>query len=241
MNTIMTYLCTKSFIPGMVALSKSIKKNTDGKYLFSVIATEELKPYENYLNKYCDNIYFVEKIYSTRTIGIKDRYKDNSWMMFSKLNIFNQADFDKVLYIDSDCIVLKNELEILFENEDVSAVQDLGYGGLSAGVMLLKPNTKIFNEMLREINTNDYDNTYSDQSFLNWFFPKYNQLDKKFNTLEKRLPISKDTVIFHYNGQKPWLSPDENGWIKKKNKAFFLWHRYFGPIEKLKFKIYCYR
>ena len=238
MNTVMTYLCTKSFIPGMVALSNSIKNNTDGKYLFSVVATEELKPYESYLNKYCDNIIFVEKIYSNRTTGIKDRYKDNSWMMFSKLNIFNQTNFNKVLYIDSDCIVLRNEIDTLFKNENVSAVKDIGYGGLSAGVMLLMPDAKIFGKILNQIDNSDYDNTYSDQSFLNYFFPEYNQLDNRFNTLEKRLPLDKQTVIFHFNGQKPWLPPDENGWNKKKNRAYFLWHRYFGPIEKLKFKLY---
>lgn len=239
MNTVMTYLCTKSFIPGMVALNKSIKKNTTGNYLFSVIATEELKPYESYLKKHCDNIIFVEKLYSNRTKGIKDRYKDKSWMMFSKLNIFNQTEFTKVLYIDSDCIVLKNDIEKLFQNENVSAVKDLGYGGLSAGVMLLKPDEKIFKTILKEINTNAYDNTYSDQSFLNWFFPQYNQIDNKYNTLEKRMPLTKETVIFHFNGQKPWLGINDNGWAKKKNRAYFLWHRYFGPIEKLKFKINC--
>ena len=52
MNTIMTYLCTKSFIPGFIALRNSISKNTSKDYIFSVVATEELKPNENYINKY---------------------------------------------------------------------------------------------------------------------------------------------------------------------------------------------
>tara|TARA_Y100000816_G_scaffold48311_1_gene30587 strand:+ start:4486 stop:5196 length:711 start_codon:yes stop_codon:yes gene_type:complete len=235
----MTYLCTKSFIPGFIALRNSISKNTSKDYIFSVVATEELKPYENYINKYCDNLIFINKIFSQRVDGIQDRYKDNSWMMFSKLNIFNQTKFEKILYIDADCIVLKDELDEIFNNNEVSAVQDVGYGGLSAGVVLLRPSSKMFNEMIKKINLSSYDNTYSDQSFLNWYFPTYNKLDIKFNTLEKRIPISDDTVIFHFNGQKPWLAKNENGWAKEKNSAYYNWHKYFSITEKLKFKIFC--
>ena len=81
-----TYLCNDNFIPGAIALVKS------GKYFetqepFVCMITEDVSKEgrKALLEAGYSDLPVVDKIIPTRTAGIEDRYKGNSWMMYTKL------------------------------------------------------------------------------------------------------------------------------------------------------------
>ena len=144
---------------------------------------------------------------------IEDRFgkKNHSWMMFTKINIWKQTEYDKVLYIDADIIVLKN-IDSIFEiNSNISAVfggsEFHKYKGIEAGVLLIKPSTAIYYELVEAMNSDNYDLKMSDQTLINEYFLKHygiNYLDEKWNRLQKKNSNVCSAYLYHWNGQKPW-------------------------------------
>jgi glycogenin glucosyltransferase len=229
-----TYLCNDVFIPGAVALINSLKFN---KSQFSVccMVTEDVTPEGR---KELKNVGFllvdVEKIYAARTEGINDRYKENSWMMFTKLNLVRLTQYKKLVFMDADCVAIKN-VDEMFDFPAISAVRDVGYGGLSAGVLVIEPDQKLFDDMMKNLNNEGYDNTYSDQSFFNWYTTEkgiWNEIPIIYNVLQKRIPLQEGVKIYHYNGQKPWIIDKSHSchWKMGENEIYKLWN-YFYNME----------
>jgi len=244
LNAYVSYLCNDKFLEGVIALQKSLKR-VDSQFDLYCMVTEEVT--EDCRNKLKENgvqLINVEKIQVKRSDGIKDRYRENSWMMFTKLNLWKLIQFQSIIYLDADVIALKNIDQVfgLSNKCNFAAVKDMGYDGLSAGVMFLKPSIDTFNDMMNNIENEEYDNTYSDQSFTNWYFAIKNknwyQLPDILNVLEKRVPFEANfnqIAIFHYNGQKPWLvDPQDNcSWQQGENLAYIFWHYIRRYNEKL--------
>ncbi len=125
----------------------------------------------------------------------------------------------------------------MVEMPAVSAVKDIGYGGISAGVLVLEPNEEIFNDMLVEINNPEYDNTYSDQSFLDWYLKKnsmWNEIPLHYNTLQKRLQLVHESKVYHYNGQQPWITDQANSchWQQGDTNEYNAWMHFYNLREK---------
>ncbi len=244
LNAYVSYLCNDKFFEGVIALQKSLKRVGSQFDLYCMV-TEEVTEYcRKKLKESGVLLINVEKIQVKRSDGIKDRYRENSWMMFTKLNLWKLIQFQSVVYLDADVIALKNVDQIFTLNSkcNFAAVKDMGYEGISAGVMFLKPNIDTFNDMMRNIESKEYDNTYSDQSFTDWYFriknKNWQQLPDIFNVLQKRVPFEQNynqIAIFHYNGQKPWLTdPQDNcKWQQGETLAYVFWHYIRRYNEKL--------
>ena len=232
-----TYLCNDVFIPGAVALINSLnyfKTEYDVICMVTDGVTEKGRKTLQNSGFLLENI---EKIVPNRVEGIKDRYRDNSWMMFTKLNLWKMTNYEKLAFIDADCIALSNVDEML-DYPAVSAVRDVGYGGISAGVLILEPNQEVFDDMIKNLDNNVYDNTYSDQSFLDWYLKDrdiWNEIPIVYNVLQKRIPLLEGVKIYHYNGQKPWITDKTNSchWQMGENQIYELWNRFYN-MEKIK-------
>ena len=231
-----TYLCNDTFIPGAVALVKS------GKFFeieepFVCMITEDVteEGRKILLESGYSDLPVVDKIVPERTDGIKDRYKDNSWMMYTKLNLWSLTQYEKLAFLDADCLIVSPEMDML-DMPAVSAVKDIGYGGISAGVLVLDPNEDIYKDMLVEIINTEYDNTYSDQSFLDWYLKKnemWNEIPIHYNALQKRIQLTHELKVYHYNGQKPWITDQSNSchWQQGDNKEYIAWMHFYNLEE----------
>jgi glycogenin glucosyltransferase len=235
-KTFITYLCNDLFIHGAIALINSLKLNKT-EYQVSCMVTEEvtLSGRETLTNAGFVLV-DIEKINATRTDGIKDRYKENSWMMFTKLNLVRLTQFSKVVFLDADCLAIKN-VDDMFDFPSISAVRDVGYGGLSAGVLVIEPDQGLFDDMMENLNNESYDNTYSDQSFFNWYTTKnniWNEIPINYNVLQKRVPFQAGVKIYHYNGQKPWITDTNNlcHWQQGKNQIYDMWQFFYNMGDK---------
>ena len=168
------------------------------------------------INKKNLKIVEADKIYynGNRKDKILDRYgkKDESWKMFTKINIWKQIDYSKLIYLDADTIVLKN-IDELFDYDELAAVSGgsamLNYTGIEAGVLVVKPDIQTYNDIIEALSADSYDIRMSDQSFLNDYFSHgiINPIPETFNRMWKKNRNPGKFSIFHFNGSKPWIEP----------------------------------
>ena len=215
MNAYISYICNDNYLPGLIALIKSLKYNKCiNNILIMVTKNVSLKSKE-VISKLGALVKNIEEIHykGSKSNEIIDRYGINntSWMMFTKLNIWKQCEYKKLLYIDADTVVLKNIDHLFTIKENFSAVpgysKSLNYYGIEGGVLLIKPCLDTYNGLIQAMNSDRYDLTMSDQSLINDYFNKHgkiNLLDNKYNTLQKKHENIRKAYIYHWNGKKPW-------------------------------------
>jgi len=150
---------------------------------------------------------------------------------YTKLNIFNLEVYSTILYIDSDCLVVKNVSHLLQfgekeENEGslIAAAPDIfPPDKFNAGVMIINPSSNVFADMMEKTKTLvSYDG--GDTGFLNayfngWYSNRNQALHFGYNaqhfmhkcTYQKQpqyweLGIGKEKLhIIHYSSTpKPW-------------------------------------
>jgi hypothetical protein len=142
---------------------------------------------------------------------------------YTKLRAWEQVEFDRVVLLDADTLVLQN-VDDLFERHGFAACPDFFLPDrFNSGVMVLEPSAEVFRGMLEALpRAATYDG--GDQGFLNSYYPDWYAMP-----VEHRLPIGynmanfiyqflrghealratleRETKIVHYLVQKPWQSP----------------------------------
>jgi inositol phosphorylceramide glucuronosyltransferase 1 len=166
----------------------------------------------------------VDPIYLPKGIvAPNEHFKDQ----LTKLRIWNLTDYSVVLYLDSDCLVIKNVNELFHYPSGLLAVGDIwneflwnGYHGFeynfNAGVLVLKPSEEIFNDMIIRIaHVDEYDITYMEQSFLNKLFRyRYVRLPYIYNAnialfqgyIHLWNLLWPEIKILHYSSAKPMMN-----------------------------------
>lgn len=124
------------------------------------------------------HLWSVERINPPRFAIIYPRFYDQ----YTKLRLWSMTGYDRVLYLDADTLVIRNINELftgtIFEdNQDglLGAVEDVWQGQIgpnfNAGVLLIRPNKTIFNDMLIKMhNMPAYGSYWAEQGYLNWYF-----------------------------------------------------------------------
>jgi Alpha-N-acetylglucosamine transferase len=151
-----TVLSTNDYLKGVLLLNESIK-NTNSKYRLVVLVTKSISDYSLTVLNLCN----IESILIENEVlvNLSGRNNDSScshWNnTFEKLQIFNQVQFDKVVYLDSDMFVIEN-IDELFDKEHMSAVcagaelpeNTEWKGNLNSGLIVLKPEKKIYEDLI---------------------------------------------------------------------------------------------
>lgn len=145
--------------------------------------------------------------------------------MFSKLNFWKQTDFSRILYLDTDAFPLTH-LDELFEiAEEQTCREPVGeacqyvfsavahaWGGLNAGLMILKPDLSMHALLMREMhNREEYDQNMVEQAFLDHEFGldgpfPAQYLERKWNAL---FTTNEDEGKINVIHEKLWaMDPD---------------------------------
>jgi len=245
-NAIATMITTDDFLQGVQTLLYSLKKTLpsepyDVEYYPPEIIVMVTPNMSTSVGEYLHPA-FCTRIIEVDPIAIPNVSKDDkdstaashvsSWddCGYTKLNIFRQAAYSKILYIDSDCLVQK-DVSHLFNIEGgesglIAAAPDIfPPDKFNAGVMLLSPSISLFEDLLRNTtSTPTYDG--GDTGFLNAYFnewhlgPGSRRLGFKYNAQRfmHSCTYSKqpkywdigvgDIYIVHYSSTpKPWQTP----------------------------------
>ncbi|KAK6150616.1 hypothetical protein DH2020_015548 [Rehmannia glutinosa] len=145
----------------------------------------------------------------------KDSY--NEWN-YSKFRLWQLTDYDKIIFIDSDLLILRN-IDFLFQMPEISATGNNG-PLFNSGVMVIEPSNCTFQILMDHINEIESYNG-GDQGYLNEIFTWWHRIPKHMNFL-KHFWIGDDEFVkqkkinffeaepsilyvLHYLGNKPWM------------------------------------
>ncbi len=177
----------------------------------------------------CVNVSRIDSV--NAGIGDNESRLNDFLYTYTKLHIYRFAEYDKIIFLDSDLIVVKS-IDHLFEDvkEDFAACAQTPYYEhlFNSGVMVITPDESIFSDLLAKkdiLPTVDG----GDQGFLNEYFKNWKKLDIKYNA-GKRIYSEKremwdemDKHVIHFVGQKPWLGGEED-----YEELEELWFAYFN-------------
>lgn len=232
-----TLLSTDNFLYGTLTLWQSLR-DVKSKYPLAVIITEKItaKTKEE-LTKYDIKYYeFPNLEYPEETIK---HMKDNLWPQQlvntgSKLNIFRLVNYDKIVYLDSDMLVMKN-IDWLFERPHGSAVMDLGpvydkysellkfnlgrdyYFGFNSGLLVIEPSVAEYEKAIELLYTiRGYDQEIIRALWSDWTTNPEKQLPLSTSVMPVVINIYlfenivnfSDISVLHFVSVKPFQKKD---------------------------------
>ncbi|WP_116130920.1 glycosyltransferase [Tropicimonas sp. IMCC34043] len=136
---------------------------------------------------------------------------------FAKLRLWQLVEYDSVVFIDADALVLHN-IDRLFGYPEFCAAPNV-YEGLAdfhrmnSGVFTARPNVTTFESMLAALDTPGAFWKRTDQTFLQHFFPGWHGLPVFDNMLQYvwfNMPDLWDWAsirVLHFQYEKPWQDP----------------------------------
>jgi len=133
---------------------------------------------------------------------------------FVKLRLWQLEQFERVVFLDADLILLQN-IDRLFEFPEFVAAPNLyeslsDFNRMNAGVFVARPDKRTYERMLLQLDTPDRFWRRTDQTFLEHYFPDWHGLPYIYNTLQYvwfNLPVLWvwDRIrVIHYQYEKPW-------------------------------------
>lgn len=145
----------------------------------------------------------------------KDAY--NEWN-YSKFRLWQLTDYDKIIFIDADLLILRN-IDFLFKMPEISATGNNGTL-FNSGVMVIEPSNCTFQLLMEHINEIESYNG-GDQGYLNEIFTWWHRIPKHMNFLKHFWVGDEEAVkqkkirlfgaeppilyVLHYLGYKPWM------------------------------------
>lgn len=133
---------------------------------------------------------------------------------FAKLRLWQLTDYDRVVYLDADTVVMQN-VDILFEYPEFAAAPNVyqtlaDFHRLNSGVFTARPSRQTFDAMMAALDVPGAFWRRTDQTFLQSFFPGWHGLPVFFNMLQHvwvNLPDLwrwESIRVLHYQYEKPW-------------------------------------
>ncbi|KAL8036448.1 hypothetical protein ABFX02_12G159800 [Erythranthe guttata] len=233
---------SEAYVCGAISLAQSIIQSNSTKDLV-LLADSHISP------KSIEGLrlagWKIKKIQRIRSPHSK-KNSYNEWN-YSKLRIWQLREYSKVMFIDSDLVVIKN-LDEFFIYPQISAVRNDG-SLFNSGLMLVEPSECTFKALMKKrLVVESYNG--GDQGFLNQVFPWWHRLPSKINHLkfsrqvhDHARKIPKDVRAVHYLGLKPWMCYRDYdcNWDKPETRQFASdaanerwWRIYDAMPEKLR-------
>ncbi|XP_027103285.1 putative UDP-glucuronate:xylan alpha-glucuronosyltransferase 4 [Coffea arabica] len=196
---------SEAYVCGAIALAQSIIQSNSTKDLVLLADDSISKKSLQGLKAAGWKIKRITRIRSPH--AAKGAY--NEWN-YSKLRIWHLIEYDKIIFIDSDFIVLRN-LDEFFVYPQLSAVGNNGHI-FNSGLMLVEPSKCAFQVVMgKRFTMASYNG--GDQGFLNEVFTWWHRWPGRVNFLKffgntydlirPKIPMNLYTI--HYLGVKPWM------------------------------------
>jgi alpha-N-acetylglucosamine transferase len=198
------------FLLGARVLGQSLRETGTKKELIALCTETVLDTTKEILKRDGWTIRPVQKIHSPyEGLSARGNYFAGA---FSKLHIWNMTDYDRIVYLDSDVLVVKN-IDHMFDCGTFCAA--LRHSDLfNTGVMVIQPNRSIFNDMLGKVEVfPSY--TQGDQGFLNVYFkdlvyaPFFNWSSESRQHQLMRMPAGLNSDIGIYYTTSRWVIPED--------------------------------
>lgn len=236
-----TVLTNDSYVYGVMLLKASMQR-VGTKYPLHVLITDEVSAASCEIMRQIGVTYeLVDLIKLPDHIMAHNMTYDKelatTWQnCWTKFHIFDLTQFDKIVFLDADIMILKN-LDHLFNCPHMTSALDGEYFNLwpdwphfNSGCLVLEPSHELYESILnfglnyKEEDLPNY--TVADQEMLNLYYKDWpNQKELHLNKYYDVFPpyvqetqldeLNENCYFVHYVGRKPWTF-----WIKAPNETY---------------------
>jgi alpha-N-acetylglucosamine transferase len=133
---------------------------------------------------------------------------------FCKLELWKLEEYEKIVFLDADAIVVK-PIDVLFKYPEFSGAPNLyeelaDFHRLNSGVFVAEPSRATYDALIGALDQPGVFWRRTDQTFLETYFPDWHKLPYTFNTMQyvyfnlPELWVWKSIHVVHYQYEKPW-------------------------------------
>ena len=226
-----TVLSTNNYYKGVVALFESIKRTNTKYNNFVVVVNEDI--FEYIIDDLKRRGYYVirrNKIVFNSINYNNYKYWQNT---FDKFHVFDLIEFDKIVYLDSDMIVVKN-IDELFDFPHMSAVvagrdRVNEWKEICSGLMVIEPKLGTADGLINTLKNTNFNKEIGDQDVIEKYFDWKNKnlaISENYNLFADYLDYyindlgySNDKIaVVHFIGsKKPWMLNKKEREVLLKN------------------------
>lgn len=228
MNSYVTLIANADYVIGAIALARSLKM-CHAQWPLTALALQDVAGLEELESlgcrvlrvdplplsqDFCDlHQRDAQHALAPFTNGEKPQFH-NPLHNYVKLRLWELEQFDKIVFLDADTLVIQN-IDRLFDFPEFVAAPNLyeslaDFHRLNSGVFVAKPSGRTFDSMLKSLDRPGVFWRRTDQTFLEAFFPDWHGLPYIYNTLQyvwfnlPQLWDWKRIRVIHYQYEKPW-------------------------------------
>jgi len=241
-------VCNKDYLIGYEVMLKSLIENNPRvikENIPFIIISNDLTEDDLITSKKIHKNITIKNFDTTKYSEIeKLKEQQMAFGDYTKYEIFSLTEFDKIIFLDSDIVVLGNIDYLIDFKESFGAVRELYIDQYNTGVMVIgKPflNEKITYDLIHL--TTIYGITeHLDQDIIDYYFTdiikpipiEYNYLKTYSKQIFQNTGLPKYIKILHFIAKKPWQNKPlvflEEGTIWTER----YWFEYYSKILKLK-------
>jgi lipopolysaccharide biosynthesis glycosyltransferase len=241
-------VCNKEYLIGFEVMLKSLIDNNPrviNDNLPFVIITNDLNPEDLVTSRKIYNNIHIKRYDESKYSQIEELKKQQmAFGDYTKYEIFSLTEFKKIIFLDSDTIILGNIDYLIDFKESFGCVRELFIDQYNTGVMVIGNeylNPKITEDLINL--TNVYGITeHLDQDIINNYFIdvitpiplEYNYLKIYSKQIFQNTGLPDYVKIIHYVVKKPWQQKPlvflEEGtlWTER------YWFEYYSKVLKYK-------
>lgn len=135
---------------------------------------------------------------------------------FCKLELWKLEQWDKIVFLDADSVVVK-PIDTLFDFPEFSGAPNVyetlaDFHRLNSGVFVARPSRSTYDGLLQQLDRPGVFWRRTDQTFLESAFPDWHKLPYTFNTMQyvyfnlPELWVWNSIRVVHYQYEKPWAA-----------------------------------
>ncbi|EFY85376.1 glycogenin glucosyltransferase [Metarhizium acridum] len=212
-----TLLLSDSYLPGALVLAHSLRDAGTSKRLAVLVTLDSVSAETiTQLKTVYDYVLPVPRIRNELPANLRLMKRSDLHSAFTKINLWKQTQFSKIVYIDADVVAYRAPDELFELPHAFSAAPDIGWPDLvNTGVMVLVPNMGDYYAMLAMADRGiSFDG--ADQGLINMHFKhSLNRLSFTYNVTPSAhyqyIPAyrhfqSSISMVHFIGANKPWFS-----------------------------------
>ncbi|MDT7840822.1 glycosyltransferase [Streptomyces justiciae] len=207
----------ENYLPGFLNLLRSLALSNPSVCEDFVVLYDDLRPGSIAKIRALHPRIVLKRVNDTHYDSYKKGDQDNYLVRkaYFILDVFRIREYDTVITLDTDMVVLGDLRELLELREGLAAVPQFFYGQhkLNSGLLVIQ-REYLSDEFCAKLDkcgrSGDYELDKHDQGILNAVLDgDFVRLDPRYNFVKRRLsgdlPVPDDTAILHFTGRhKPW-------------------------------------
>ncbi|WP_328501855.1 polysaccharide pyruvyl transferase family protein [Streptomyces sp. NBC_00457] len=224
----------ENYLPGFLVLLRSLALSNPSVCEDFVVLYDDLRPGSIAKIRALHPRIVLRRVNDAHYDSYKKGDQDNYLVRkaYFILDVFRMREYDTVITLDTDMVVLGDLGELLKLRHGLAAVSQFFYGQhkLNSGLLVIQ-REYLSDEFCAKIDatgrSGDYELDKHDQGILNAVLDgDFIRLDARYNFVKRRLsgdqPVPEDTAILHFTGRhKPWQG-GESGYSLAEEK----WREY---------------